>query len=187
MSSWLQSESALALAGLVVAVLALVAGIVIPVALHRRRHKDSDIGLQRKIRSFVRECESRRVLWNRFADEEPALSHGAVRDLRREVAKLLGILPENAQGVDELMAMQQALAKFCEQYETLQQRRVSRRKLRTGSSTLTQLIADLRSCAIPAIDRLCQFYGITPGQRDRDTNPFIGRQLGTLYVKPPRE
>lgn len=187
MFSWLQDQSNVAVASLVISAIALIVTVIGLVLALRHRRKDSDTKIQTRVRMFVRECEKRRVLWNRFADEEPKLSYEAVRDLRNEVAKLLGYLPDDALGTNELVNTQLALEEFCDLYESTMRHHVSRMKLNTGSRSLTEMIRDLRCSVVPALERICELYEIGPGKRDTDTNPFIGRVQGVLYVKPQRK
>jgi hypothetical protein len=89
------------LVGLIVAVTALWLMV-------RHRRCDRAASISSTVENFVRECEGRRVLWNPFSWEEPALSYQSVQELRQAIRRTRGQLPAHAQGVEELDQMKRA-------------------------------------------------------------------------------
>ena len=167
-----------ALLGIIFGGLAAAAAAVGTWLMVRYRRGDRRAQVHSKAQLLVRECEGARVLWNTLAREEPDLSYGSVLDLRRVVRKARGELPSDAPGVAQLDVMKSALEAFCDRYESQNQH------LRNSMSlSLPELIKDLRSAFIPALEEFRELHGVPAGHRATE-NPWTD-PIAFLHIPPP--
>ncbi|MFM9458153.1 hypothetical protein [Streptomyces europaeiscabiei] len=149
---------------------------------HRRRDRED---LDRSaIEALVRECESRRVLWNPVAWEEPERCYASVQDLRQAIRRARGRLPPDIPGITEIDTMKNAAEEFCNEYERLNGQNFMIRSV-TGRSSTERMIARLRSIFVPALENLRRMHGIPAGRRPME-NP-LGPTLGEIDIRPSTE
>lgn len=173
---------------LVLGVISAIAALAALWLTVRHRRRDRAASISATVEKLVRECESRRVLWNPFSSEEPAASYQSVQALRQAIRAARGALPAQSKGIDELDQMKKAAELFCSRYETLDRRRARfRRRVPVDTQSLEALIGELRAEFVPALERLRELHSISVGHRPSTENPFIGEPLRAHYVSPPDE
>lgn len=158
-------------------VAAVAAAVSVWLVIHYR-NRDRRDRIRADIEKLVRDCESYRVLWSPYADEESERSYGAVQSLRQVLRNTRGQLSAETLGATELDKMKVAAEAFCTKYERrldTRRPRLVRREVDFGY--LRQIIADLRVDFVPALERIRKLYGIPAGHRDIRGGGFSGMPI----------